>query len=105
MRYSCTIAVVLSFIGGCSTTVRPTDTAYLQLSCAELNELVYRTSSDISRAAVTRGQIEQADIPNWVPGGRSVSAKLVDRQTGKLDNLQENQTAILAARNRNCPGR
>ncbi len=99
------MAVVLSFIGGCSATVRPTETAYLQLSCAELNEIVARTSSDISRTAVTRGQIANADIPNWVPGGRSVGTKLVDRQTGKLDKLQEHQTAVVAARNRNCPGR
>ncbi len=106
MKTAWTMALLLSLIGGCSsTTVRTSEGNYSGLSCAQLNELVAGSSSDISRTAVTRGQIEHTDIPRWLPGGQRVGTKLVDRQTVKLDTLQQQQAALLAARDRNCPGR
>ncbi len=90
-------------VSGCSQSLRPVDTAgYATMSCIELNDLMSRTSAEISRTAINRGNVERTDIPTWVLGGRQVASKVAARQTARIEHLQEQEQAIAAVRLRNC---
>lgn len=79
------------------------DTAgYAAMNCNELNERLGNVATEISQTAITRGNVARTNIPTWVPGGRSVASKVIDRQTTRIESLQEKERAIAAARNRNC---
>ncbi len=76
--------------------------AYASMTCNELNAMVGRVSRELSQTAITRGKVAQTDIPSWVPGGTRVASKVIDRQTAKIENLQQQERAIASARDRNC---
>jgi len=100
-------ALALLALGGCSSTlgggsVEPS--AYAGMGCNELNAEVKTVSAEISRVAVTRGKVANTNVPTWVPGGRRVATAVADRQTARIDSLQEQEQAVVAARNRNCKG-
>ena len=59
-------------------------------------------SVELSQTAITRGNVAQTDIPTWVPGGRRVASNVIDRQTAKIGNLQQQERSIAVARDRNC---
>ena len=95
----------LCLLAGCGSTSRggPVDAAaYAEKSCNELNDMVGSVSMELSQTAITRGKVARTDIPSWVPGGKSVATKVIDRQTAKIENLQERESAIVSARDRNC---
>lgn len=90
---------------GCSTLSRAPavdPAAYAAKSCNELNDQIAAVSTDISRTAITRGRVTQTNIPTWVPGGQRVAAAVVDRQTVRIDGLQEKERAMTAARAGTC---
>ena len=94
------LAVLLVLPAACSTSA---DYGNAQaMSCAELNNAVTQSSSDISRTAVRRGRIGNVDIPSWLPGGASTQQALVDRSTTRLDTERSAQADILAERNSRC---
>jgi len=91
-------------MAGCSSIVStPVDTSgYAAMNCNELNERLGTVATEISRTAITRGNVARTNIPKWVPGGRSVATKVIDRQTTRIESLQQQEQAIASARNRNC---
>lgn len=93
------------FAAGCSTFSRPPTAdpaAYAAQSCNELNREIAAVSGDISRTAITRGRVTQTNIPTWVPGGERIATAVVDRQTARIDGLQEQERAMAAARASTC---
>lgn len=97
--------VALFLLAGCSSLTGrgPVDpTAYAAMNCNELNETLAKLATSISQTAITRGKVAQTDIPSWVPGGRRVATAVTDRQTTKIEGLQEQERAIVSARDRAC---
>lgn len=72
------------------------------MTCNELNERLGEVATEISRTAITRGKVTQTNIPGWVPGGRQVASRVIDRQTTQIERLQQRERAIASARDRNC---
>ncbi len=96
---------LLLLASGCSTLSRPPTAdpaAYAAKSCNELNDEITAVSTNISRTAITRGRAAQTNIPTWVPGGQRVTTAVVDRQTARIDGLQEQERAMTAARADAC---
>lgn len=89
---------------GCSTVVNtPADASgYAAMTCNELNERLGEVATEISRTAITRGKVTQTNIPGWVPGGRRVASRVIDRQTAQIESLQQRERAIASARDRSC---
>jgi len=100
-------AVALMALAGCSSTLAGGSfdpSAYAAKGCNELNAEVKTVSAEISRLAVVRGDIANTNIPTWVLGGRRFATAVVDRQTARIDSLQQQEQAVVAARNLNCAG-
>jgi hypothetical protein len=92
-------------LAGCSSILpaRPVDPSrYASLGCVELNHEITETSEAISRTAITRGNVARTDIPGWVPGGRRVASAVIDRQTTRIERLQQQERAISSARAATC---
>lgn len=101
------IALALLSLAGCSSTLgggSVDPSAYAAKGCNELNAEVKTVSTEISRVAVARGEVANANVPSWVLGGRRVATAITDRQTARIDSLKQQEQAIVAARNRNCAG-
>ena len=97
---------VLFLLAGCSPTFQAADAAgYATMGCNELNEKLSGVSVQISRTAINRGRVAQTNIPRWVPGGARVRSRVTDRQTARIDELQQRERAISSARDRNCARR
>lgn len=79
--------------------------SYASMDCNELNRLLGQVSNNLSQRAITRGKVEHADIPRWIPGGRRVANRIVERQTVRIEDIQRQERTIAAARDRACPGR
>src|SRR5688572_23156198 len=97
--------VVLLLLAGCSSiagrsSVEPS--AYAAMSCNELNDTLAEVAGQISQTAINRGKVTQTNIPGWVPGGTRVASAVTDRQTAKIERLQEQQRAIAPARDGAC---
>jgi outer membrane murein-binding lipoprotein Lpp len=104
LRHAAFVSAVLS-LAGCSSTLGDGSldpSAYAATGCNELNAEVKTVSAEISRVAIARGKVANTNVPNWVLGGRRVATAVVDRQTARIDRLQQQEQAIVAARNRNC---
>lgn len=103
IRLACVSLLLLA--AGCSTLSRPPTAdpaAYAAKGCNELNNEITTVSTDISRTAITRGRVKQTDIPTWVPGGQRVAGAVVERQSARIDGLQEQERAMTAARAGAC---
>ena len=95
-----------SLLGGCGTLSAggPVDpSAYAAASCNELDRTVGDVSRELSQTAITRGRVARFDVPSWAPGGQRVASAVIDRQSARIENLQQREQAVTAARNRNCP--
>ena len=75
------------------------------MSCNELNDTLGKVSRELSQMAIARGKVVQTNIPAWVPGGQRVASGVIDRQTAKIEGLQQRERAVAAARDRNCARR
>ena len=71
--------------------------------CAAVNVAIGETSKELSAAAVSRGKIENFDVPFWVPGGTKARAALADRQTRKIEELEAELAAQRQERAARCP--
>lgn len=88
---------------GCSLSTPSADpSAYAAMNCNELNASVAAVSNNISRTAITRGRVVQTDVPSWVPGGRRVATAVVERQTTRIEGMQEQERAMVTARSSTC---
>ncbi|MBZ9733338.1 MULTISPECIES: hypothetical protein [unclassified Mesorhizobium] len=98
-----TIAVLL-FAAGCSSTTASISPAnYDKMNCPELNNAVGDTATDISRTAIARGKVANTSVPTWLLGGERVKTAIANRETARIERLQQQQQVIVATRNRRCP--
>src|SRR3569623_795202 len=97
-----TVALLLS--AGCSSTNRTLDsTKYNKMSCTELNVVLGETATDISRTAITRRKVANTSVPTWLLRGSTVKTSIANRETARIERRQQQQQAIVAARNSQCP--
>ncbi|WP_192244131.1 hypothetical protein [Mesorhizobium silamurunense] len=97
------LVLALAFVAGCSSTVASTDPGkYDKMSCAELNSALGDTATDISRTAISRGKVANTSVPSWLLGGERVKTVVANRDTAKIERLQQQQQAIVAARKQKC---
>lgn len=73
---------------------------YQAMNCIEFNNGIADTAKGISRAAITR---ENINVPFWVPGGARAKTRLQDRQTRRIERLRQEQAVLKAARASRCP--
>jgi hypothetical protein len=93
----------LLLVAGCSSTVASINPAkYDKMNCAELNNEVGDTATDISRTAIARGKVASTSVPNWLLGGERVKSAVANRETTRIERLQQQQQAIIATRKRRC---
>ena len=88
---------------GCSTTASVSPAKYEKMNCPELNNEVGDTATEISRTAIARGKVANTSVPNWLLGGERVKTAVANRETAKIERLQQQQQAIITTRNQRCP--
>ncbi|TGQ11841.1 MULTISPECIES: hypothetical protein [unclassified Mesorhizobium] len=98
------ILVFLLSTAGCSSTTASISPAkYDKMNCAELNNAVGDTATDISRTAIARGKVASTSVPNWLLGGERVKTVVANRESARIERLQQQQQAIVTARKQRCP--
>src|SRR5690606_38975457 len=100
--------VVLFLLAGCSSTGghgSMESSAYAAMNCNELNDTLAGVAGQISQTAINRGKVTQTNVPGWVPGGKRVASVVIDRQTARIERLQEKGDAVASARDRACARR
>jgi hypothetical protein len=94
---STAVAVLLT---GCASRI---DTKNVDtLSCQQLDEAIGQLALQISDTAVARGKADPASVPFWIPGGAKAVSAIRDRQTRKLERLQDQQKRLTQARGTRC---
>ncbi len=97
------VTATLLVAAGCTSTTASLDPAkYDRMSCAELNSALGDTATDISRTAISRGKVASTGVPNWLLGGERVKTAVANRETARIERLQQQQQAIIAARRQRC---
>jgi hypothetical protein len=99
---------VLFLLAGCSSLGGrgPADpSAYASMNCNELNETLAAVATQISQTGINRGKVARTNVPSWVPGGTRVATAVTDRQTAKIERLQEQERAIFSVRDSACARR
>lgn len=95
---------ILLFAAGCSSTTASISPAkYDKMNCPELNNAVGDTATDISRTAIARGKVANTSVPTWLLGGERVKTAVANRETARIDRLQQQQQVIVATRKQRCP--
>ncbi|TIW23199.1 MAG: hypothetical protein E5V65_01790 [Mesorhizobium sp.] len=99
-----TVTAMLLSAAGCSSTTASIDVGkYDSMTCAELNSALGDTATDISRTAISRGKVANTSVPSWLLGGERVKTVVANRDTARIERLQQQQQAIVAARRQRCP--
>lgn len=102
-RTAISIATLLLAAGCSSTTASISPAKYDKMNCAELNNAVGDTATDISRTAIARGKVASTSVPIWLLGGERVKTVVANRETARIERLQQQQQAIVTARKQRCP--
>ncbi|MDG4876435.1 hypothetical protein P9273_15170 [Mesorhizobium sp. WSM4935] len=97
------IATLLLAAGCSSTTASISPAKYDKMNCPELNNAVGDTATDISRTAIARGKVANTSVPSWLLGGERVKTAIANRETARIERLQQQQQVIVATRNQRCP--
>ena len=97
------IATLLLAAGCSSTTTSISPAKYDKMNCPELNDAVGDTATDISRTAIARGKVANTSVPTWLLGGERVKTAVANRETARIDRLQQQQQVIVATRRQRCP--
>ncbi|MBZ9990477.1 hypothetical protein LB572_25575 [Mesorhizobium sp. BH1-1-5] len=97
------IATLLLAAGCSSTTASISPAKYDKMNCPELNNAVGDTATDISRTAIARGRVASTSVPRWLLGGERVKTAVANRETARIDRLQQQQQVIVATRRQRCP--
>ncbi|RUU13536.1 hypothetical protein EOD23_04180 [Mesorhizobium sp. USDA-HM6] len=96
--------IVMVLFAGCSSTVASISPAkYDKMSCSELNSALGDTATEISQIAISRGKVANTSVPSWLLGGERVKTVVANRDTTKIERLQQQQQEIVAARKSRCP--
>ncbi|AZO59017.1 MAG: hypothetical protein E5X23_02315 [Mesorhizobium sp.] len=104
MKFTLRALLPLTLIAGCSSSVASINPAkYHGMSCADLNSALGDTATDISRTAISRGKVANTSVPTWLLGGERVKTVVANRDTARIERLQQQQQAIIAARKSRCP--
>lgn len=99
------LVVLLLLLAGCASRGSLDPSAYAAMNCNELNRTLSGVAGSISQTAITRGKVARTDIPDWVPGGKRVASAVTDRQTARIERLQQQERTISAARDEVCARR
>lgn len=97
-------AFLLGLLAGCGSMKSVDPSQYASLDCSGLNAALGVVAGDVTRNALSRGAISNADVPLWLPGGQKAVSLLKDRRTAEIERLQAQGAAIEAARNSRCKG-
>jgi len=97
-----TVPLLLLSLLGCSSTSSIDPAKYDKMSCAELNSALGDAATEISRTAISRGKVASTGVPNWLLGGERVKTAVANRETARIERLQQQQQAIIAARRQRC---
>ncbi|RUV58545.1 hypothetical protein EOA85_13525 [Mesorhizobium sp. M5C.F.Ca.IN.020.29.1.1] len=94
----------LVFIGGCASPFHASFDAakYDKMSCVELNVAMGEVAKEMSATAITRGKVAKSNIPDWLWGARRVASAVTARQSAKIEQLRQQETAIAAVRRSKC---
>ncbi|EXL10025.1 hypothetical protein [Aquamicrobium defluvii] len=105
MRRSCAVLIITALattaMAGCSSH-RVDPAAYQSASCVDLDTSIGMNSREISATAVRRGKVDSWEPPFWLAGARRGAEAVKNRQTAKIDRLQQQGTAMTAERARRC---
>jgi len=94
---------MLLLAAGCSSTVASIDPGkYDKMSCAELNSALGDSATAISRTAIARGKVASTSVPSWLLGGERVKTVVANRDTARIEKLQQQQQTIIAVRKQRC---
>ena len=89
---------------GCSSTVASiTPAKYDKMTCQELNVALGDSATDISRTAIARGKVASTSVPTWLLGGERVKTAVANRDSARIERLQQQQQVIAAMRKQRCP--
>lgn len=97
--------LALASATGCASqgaSGRVNQSQYAVTSCNDLNNAIGKTSANISTTAINRGKVSQWNIPFWAPGGAKAVSAIKSRQSAKIDQLQQEQAALITARRHQC---
>ena len=72
------------------------------MTCPELNVALGDTATEISQTAIARGKVASTSVPSWLLGGERVKTVVANRETAKIERLQQQQQAMAATRKRQC---
>ncbi|WP_434721771.1 hypothetical protein [Mesorhizobium sp. RIZ17] len=104
MKFIAISIATLLLAAGCSSTTGSISPAkYDKMNCPELNNAVGDTATDISRTAIARGRVANTSVPTWLLGGERVKTVVANRETARIDRLQQQQQVIVATRRQRCP--
>jgi outer membrane murein-binding lipoprotein Lpp len=107
MKFALTAAALTALLlaaAGCSSITGSISPAkYDKMNCPELNGAVGDTATDISRTAIARGRVANTPVPTWLLGGERVKTVVANRETARIDRLQQQQQVIVATRRQRCP--
>lgn len=97
------LVIALILVAGCSSLGETAKTAkYDSMSCTELNSAVGKNAGKISQTAISRGKVASTTVPTWLLGGERVKTAVANRETTRIEQLQQQQQAIIAARRSRC---
>lgn len=99
------LVVLLVLLAGCASRGSVDPSAYATMDCNELNHTLSGVAGSISQTAITRGKVARTNIPGWVPGGTRVATAVTDRQTARIERLQQQERTISTARDQVCARR
>jgi hypothetical protein len=66
--------------------------------CTAHNNAIGDKAKAISCVAISRGNVAKVGIPLWAPGRTKAVSVIKNRQTAKIEKLQEEQAAMYDAR-------
>ncbi|MGB3500198.1 MAG: hypothetical protein WBA44_01135 [Mesorhizobium sp.] len=73
------------------------------MSCNDLNASISATSKDISGYAVNRGKVAEFSLPGWLSGASRAQDALAERNTRKIEELQQRLDRLTGEYRRRCP--
>lgn len=100
-------AILLSLtLAGCASqsswSGKSNPSKFSSLSCTELNAAMGAISRDISATAISRGKVSSWNVPFWAAGGTKAKTVIQDRQTAKIERMQQEQRNLEAIRKNTC---
>jgi len=94
-------AIAVATLAGCASgSVDPS--AYQTASCIDLDTSIGANSKEITATAVRRGKVDHWEPPFWMAGAKRGAEVVKNRQTAKIERLQQQGGAMTSERARRC---